>query len=59
MFTNIGANCNCSGVNDCGFNNSGDSDPSYNLGTNPTGTHTIDFTGSSSGASYHIVVTIT
>jgi hypothetical protein len=59
IFTNVAANCNCSGLNDCGFNNSADSDPSFNLGANPTGTHTLNFTGSSSGASYHVVVTIT
>jgi hypothetical protein len=36
-----------------------DNGNTYNLGSDPTGAHTFDFTGDLTGASYHFVITIT
>jgi hypothetical protein len=52
---NFGNPPDCSGV--CTITS--DSENTYSLGSVPTGTHTFDFTGDNTGATYHFVITIT
>lgn len=49
-------NCTC-GSSSCAFNSGLDASSPYSLGTNPVGTHTVDWTGHS-GLVYHYVIVI-